>query len=70
MLKHRVHKAETVTGDRKTLHTDELHDFYSLPDNIRMISQSGWDGWDKWHVWGHNATNVIMQVLFTHVMIL
>jgi len=36
MLKHRVHKAETVTGDRKTLHTDELHDLYSLPAIIRM----------------------------------
>jgi hypothetical protein len=32
MLKHRVHKAEAVTGDRKTLHTDELHDSYFLPD--------------------------------------
>jgi len=41
MLKHRMHKAETVTGDRKTLHTDELHDFYFLPDIVRMISQGG-----------------------------
>jgi hypothetical protein len=39
MLKHRVHKAGAVTGDRKTLHNDGLHDLYSLPDIIRMISQ-------------------------------
>ena len=65
MLKHRMHKAEAVTGDRKTLHTDELHDLYFLPDIIR---------WMKWvgHMacMGHNANNVIMQVLFTNVMIL
>jgi len=41
MLKHRVHKAEAVTEDRKTLHNDELHDLYSLPDIIRMISHGG-----------------------------
>jgi hypothetical protein len=69
MLKHKVHKAEAATGDRKTLHTDELRDLYSLPDIIRMISQGGWDGWDTWHVGGLNATNVIMQVLLTNVMI-
>jgi len=41
MLKHRVYKAEAVTGDRETLHTDEFHDLYSLPDSTRMISQGG-----------------------------
>ena len=65
MLKHRMHKAEAETGDRKTLHTDELHDLYFLPDIIR---------WMRWGLhmacMGHNANNVIMQVLFTNVMIL
>jgi hypothetical protein len=70
MLKHRMHKAEAVTGDRKTLHTDELHDLCYLPDSIRMISQGGRDGWDTWSAWGHNATNVVMQVPFTDVMTL
>jgi len=70
MLKHRVPKAEAVTGDRKTLHTDELHNLCSLPDSRKMISQGGWGGWDTWCVWGYNATDVIMQVLFTNVMIL
>ena len=41
MLKHRVPKAEAVTGDRKTLHTDELHNLCSLPDSRKMISQGG-----------------------------
>lgn len=43
MLKQRVqrkmcgYKAETITGDRRTLHNDELHDLYSLPNIIRVI---------------------------------
>jgi hypothetical protein len=41
ILKHRLHKAEAVTGDRKILHNDELHDLYSIPDIIRMIGQGG-----------------------------
>jgi PAS domain-containing protein len=39
-------KRDEVTGDWRKLHNEELHDFYSSPDIIRMIKsrRMRWEG--------------------------
>jgi hypothetical protein len=42
---------EEVKGGYGKLHSEQLHNLYSLP-NIRVIGQGGRDRWDIKHAWG------------------
>jgi hypothetical protein len=39
-------KRDEVTGDRRKLHNEDLHNFYSSPSTIRTIKSRGmrWEG--------------------------
>jgi len=43
------HKAR---GNLRKVPNVELHDLYSSPNVIKVISRGQGDEWDKWHAWG------------------
>jgi hypothetical protein len=44
-------KRDEATGKWRKLHSLELCNLYSLPDNIRQISSRKRGGQDMWHAW-------------------
>jgi hypothetical protein len=52
-------KRDKVTGGWRKLHSEELHNLYSMPSIISMISQGGCDGQGMQHKWGRRGYWVI-----------
>jgi hypothetical protein len=44
-------KRDEVTGERRKLHNEELHDLYSLPSTIRVMKSRR----IRWHEWGRRG---------------
>jgi hypothetical protein len=48
-------KRVEVTGDWRNLHSEELHDLYSIPSIIQVMKlrRTRWHG--VWHIWGRGG---------------
>jgi hypothetical protein len=45
-------KRDEVTEEWRKLHSEELNDLYSLPNNVRVVKSRRMDWRGMWRVWG------------------
>jgi hypothetical protein len=49
-------KRDEVTGERRKLHSEELHILYSSPNIIRQMKSRRMGCKDMWHAWERSGT--------------
>jgi hypothetical protein len=64
-------KRKGVTGEWRKFHNEELHNFHSTPDSIRMIRGRGWGGGacndhvrelHKWFCWENLKEGTTLKI--------
>jgi len=48
-------RRDEVTGERRRLHNEEINDFYSLPNIVRVIKSRIMKWLGMWHVWARRG---------------
>jgi hypothetical protein len=51
-------KRVEVTGRRRRLHNEELHDLYASPTLFGRSNQSQSDGQGRWHLWEREDVHI------------